>query len=264
MPEIPVSHPRRASLLARQRLVDAAAAGMLADSALIAHGRGEAFDYLLGEKTCPAANLAIREAAARLAAAEHPIISVNGNAVALAADDLLRCAALLGCPIEVNIYYRTAARMKALLGYLNGRKAAIKTGAPPTGWGKKRWQEVVENILILGEDADGIIAGLEGPRAVCCRNGIEKADTILVPLEDGDRCSALVALGKEVIVVDLNPISRTARIATITIVDELSRMAPQLIANLSEQTQQPLEEWDNDAARQGALRVMLQSLERDN
>ena len=45
------SHPRYDSLLRRHNLEVAAAKGMLADSALIAHGRGETFDYLLGEKT---------------------------------------------------------------------------------------------------------------------------------------------------------------------------------------------------------------------
>ena len=66
MGDIPDSHPRKASLVARQGLVDAAAEGLLAESAMIAHGRGEAFDYLLGEKTSKSARLAIREAAARL------------------------------------------------------------------------------------------------------------------------------------------------------------------------------------------------------
>ncbi|MEO2242285.1 MAG: hypothetical protein ABGX49_01320, partial [Candidatus Poseidoniia archaeon] len=90
MGDIPQSHPRRASLLARQRLVDAAAAGLLADSALIAHGRGEAFDYLLGERTSDSARLAIREVAARLLAAERPVISVNGNTVVLAGKAAIR------------------------------------------------------------------------------------------------------------------------------------------------------------------------------
>ena len=51
MADIPDSHPRKASLMARHNLVEAAAEGLLAESAMIAHGRGEAFDYLLGEKT---------------------------------------------------------------------------------------------------------------------------------------------------------------------------------------------------------------------
>ena len=63
MGEIPDSHPRKASLLARAKLTEAASQGLLAESALIAHGRGEAFDYLLGEKTSESASLAIRETA---------------------------------------------------------------------------------------------------------------------------------------------------------------------------------------------------------
>ena len=50
---IPKSHPRYESLLLRDKMVKAAQEGYLADSALIAHGRGEAFDYLIGEKTIP-------------------------------------------------------------------------------------------------------------------------------------------------------------------------------------------------------------------
>ena len=105
MGEIPDSHPRRASLLARQSLVDAASEGLLADSAMIAHGRGEAFDYLLGEVTSESAMSAIRETSARLLSAERPVISVNGNTVVLAGEDLIRVAAVVGCPIEVNLYY---------------------------------------------------------------------------------------------------------------------------------------------------------------
>jgi 4-phosphopantoate--beta-alanine ligase len=52
------------------------------------------------------------------------------------------------------------------------------------------------------------------------------ADVVLVPLEDGDRCEALVQMGKTVIAIDLNPLSRTARSATLTIVDELTRALP--------------------------------------
>ena len=52
---------------------------------------------------------------------------------------------------------------------------------------------------------------------------------ILVPLEDGDRCEALVGMGKTVIVVDLNPLSRSAKMASITIVDEISRVANNML-----------------------------------
>ncbi|HIN08360.1 MAG TPA: DUF137 domain-containing protein, partial [Candidatus Poseidoniales archaeon] len=48
-------------------------------------------------------------------------------------------------------------------------------------------------------------------------------------LEDGDRCQALVEMGKRVITIDLNPLSRTARTAHVTVVDELTRVLPQLV-----------------------------------
>ena len=61
MGEVPTSHPRYRSLMSRKQMVEAASKGMLADSALIAHGRGEAFDYLLNESTCEAAIKAIND-----------------------------------------------------------------------------------------------------------------------------------------------------------------------------------------------------------
>ena len=79
MADIPDSHPRKASLMARQGLVEAAAEGLLAESAMIAHGRGEAFDYLLGEKTSDSARLAIREMAARLMAANNRPLQRRGS-----------------------------------------------------------------------------------------------------------------------------------------------------------------------------------------
>jgi len=44
---IPKSHPRYESLLLRDKIVKASQKGYLADSGMIAHGRGEAFDYLI-------------------------------------------------------------------------------------------------------------------------------------------------------------------------------------------------------------------------
>ncbi|MGQ0638386.1 MAG: phosphopantothenate/pantothenate synthetase family protein, partial [Nitrososphaerota archaeon] len=46
---------------------------------------------------------------------------------------------------------------------------------------------------------------------------------VLVPLEDGDRTIALKKFGKKVITFDLNPLSRTAQTADITIVDNVIR-----------------------------------------
>ena len=78
---------------------------MLADSALIAHGRGEAFDYLLGEKTSENAFLATKNALAHLSAAKRPIITINGNTAALAGKELMQIANYLNCPVEINIFF---------------------------------------------------------------------------------------------------------------------------------------------------------------
>ena len=95
------SHPRYESLMIRKKVADAGAKGMLADSAMIAHGRGEAFDYLLGEQTIPSAREATREAAARLSRARKPVLSLNGNAIALAGQEFLTIASQLNCPVEI-------------------------------------------------------------------------------------------------------------------------------------------------------------------
>ncbi len=260
MGEVPRSHPRYNSLMGRKLLTDAAAEGLLAESALIAHGRGEAFNYLLGEATPDSALMAIKQAAAVMHAAKKCVISVNGNAVALAAADLIRCAAVLQCPVEINIYYRTPERMVALNSKLEAAKEEVMLSEPPTGW-QGDWRVAVNSVPILGAEPNGRIPDLEGPRANCCKEGILGADVIFVPLEDGDRCEALMAMGKSVIVVDLNPLSRTAKMATITIVDELMRMAPLLLFHLLNSSNEPNAEWDNQLILDSALGVMLSQLE---
>ena len=57
--KIPSSHPRLKSLLVREKLVNGFLRGLVAAEGLIAHGRGEAFDYLLGERTTESAHVAI-------------------------------------------------------------------------------------------------------------------------------------------------------------------------------------------------------------
>jgi len=263
MGEVPESHPRYTSLMARKRMTAAAAAGMLADSALIAHGRGEAFDYLLGEQTCEAGLQAIRESAARLLCAENPVICINGNAAALAAEKLVSCAAALQCPIEINIYYRTEGRMKAIYSHLADCKKSLSESPPPDGWDPKRdWISDISNVMILGDAPDGEIPNLSGPRAACQRNGILAADVLLVPLEDGDRCEALVAMGKDVCVIDLNPMSRTAGSATVCIVDELQRATTHLLSEILTGEAVPDKKWDSESNRANTLAVMLSSLQR--
>lgn len=257
MADIPDIHPRKASLMARQDLVEAAAEGLLAESAMIAHGRGEAFDYLLGEKTSDSARLAIREMAARLMAANNPVISVNGNTVVLAGHDLIRVAAVVGCPIEVNLYYRTPERVVGLLSRLEQQAEEVANGPAPSGW-QGDWSTAVSSVALLGKSPDDTIPGLEGPRSVCCSDGIGGADTVLVPLEDGDRCEALVKLGKQVLVVDLNPLSRTAMTANVTVVDEVSRAASILLSEVVLGEAEPTD-WDNVAGLNDALAVMART-----
>ncbi|MDP6362464.1 MAG: phosphopantothenate/pantothenate synthetase [Candidatus Poseidoniaceae archaeon] len=232
------SHPRYQSLLLRHRLEEAEKQGMLAGSAMIAHGRGEAYDYLLGEQTIPSAHEATLHALRALKNAERPIISLNGNAVALAGEQLLALAQQLKCPVEINIFYRTPKRMSALLERLETIK-----------------KERSLDVEILGASPNARIPGLKGPRAKCTKEGIIDSDVILVPLEDGDRCEALVAMGKTVIVIDLNPLSRSAKMGTITIVDELTRVAENMLFQFdSIKMSEVSKTYDNEEALRDALR----------
>ena len=101
----PKDHPRYRSLLAREKLVEAS--DVVAKQGLIAHGRGEAFDYLLGEQTCLPALGAIKAASSAILAAKNPVISVNGNVVALAAREVARLSEVSGAKVEINLFHRT-------------------------------------------------------------------------------------------------------------------------------------------------------------
>ena len=229
----PKDHPRYKSLLAREKLVDASE--FVAKQGLIAHGRGEAFDYLLGEQTCLPALSAIKAAASALIEAENPVISVNGNVVALAAREVARLSEISGAKVEVNLFHRTPERVKGLT------EMTKKVG-----------------IDALGENADGKIPGLSSERAKCCSDGIGSADVVLVPLEDGDRCEALVKMGKKVITIDLNPLSRTAQTAHITIVDELTRCLPLLSDFVKEK--KGLDSFDNKQCLSDVLNYMAERI----
>ena len=89
---IPKSHPRAKSLQIRERLVEGFDHGLVAKEGLMAHGRGETFDYLLGEKTLPTAKNAIKAAALTLLSAKSPVISINGNIAALCSREIVQLA----------------------------------------------------------------------------------------------------------------------------------------------------------------------------
>jgi 4-phosphopantoate--beta-alanine ligase len=187
-------------------LVDGYRRGLVAAEGLIAHGRGEAYDYLIGERTTKTAQRAIKAAAAILLLSKRPVISVNGNTAALCARETVELAKATGSEIEVNLFYRTEERERAIKAELE------RYGA--------------DNVLGVGPRASATIPELQSDRRHVDPDGIYRADTVFVPLEDGDRAEALVKMGKAVITVDLNPLSRTAKAAHITIVDNIIRAMP--------------------------------------
>lgn len=204
---VPESHPRYTSLMAREALVEALEEGYLAEQGLIAHGRGEAFDYLLGEETTPPAREQIQAAAAALELAEDPVISVNGNVAALCPGEVAGLQQALDATVEVNLFHRTAERVASIVDRLQAHGCTD----------------------VLGADPDDRIPGLDSRRALVASEGIGGADCVLVPLEDGDRTEALVADGKHVVAIDLNPLSRTARRASTTVVDNVTRALGRIV-----------------------------------
>ncbi len=217
--KIPKSHPRYESLRRREKLVKAWRADVVVPEGLIAHGRGEAFDYLFGEETSAPALVAEKAAAACLLRAKHPVISVNGNVAALEAREIVRLAKAIPARIEINLFHRTDERVRRILRILE------RAGADQ----------------VLGMRPDARIPGLDSKRALSCRQGIFGADVVLVPLEDGDRAEALLRMGKTVISVDLNPFSRTSRNASVPIVDELGRALRQVRMFVNELRRDPHE-----------------------
>jgi len=206
---IPKSHPRAKSLLIREKLVDGFDDGIVAKEGLLAHGRGEAFDYLIGEKTTVLAKISIQAAAALLLLAKNPVISVNGNIAALSAKEIVILSRIVDAKIEVNIFYSSGTRKRNILKVLkkNGAKSVL-------GFDRKNQTKIPK---------------LDSARRIVDKDGIFSADVILIPIEDGDRTVALKKFGKKIITFDLNPLSRTAQTAHITIVDNAIRGMGELV-----------------------------------
>lgn len=206
---IPNNHPRAKSLQIRERLVEGFRNNIVVEEGLMAHGRGEALDYLIGEKTTREALEAMRAAVALFMLAKKPIISVNGNIASLCAKEIVELAEVTGAGIEVNLFYRSLGRELAIeeLLFSNGAK----------------------QVLGVGRKASAIIPELMSERRRVDPDGIYSADVVFIPLEDGDRAEALVKMGKKVIAIDLNPLSRTAQKAHVTIVDNVVRAMPRMV-----------------------------------
>ncbi|MFQ6107173.1 MAG: 4-phosphopantoate--beta-alanine ligase [Thermoplasmata archaeon] len=243
--KIPESHPRYESLITREKLVEGVREGLVVREGLIAHGRGEAFDYLIGERSIEAAVKAGYAAAAHLLRAKHPVISVNGNVTALVPHDVVDLAKIVHAKVEANIFHRTEERVQKIVGKL----------------------EEVGGKEVLGLHPDATIEGLEHPRGLCTKAGIYSADVVLVPLEDGDRALALKKMGKTILTMDLNPLSRTSRTADVTIVDNITRCMPSLttfaeeLSTEDERVDEVLTRFDNSRNLSDVLRYIAKRLE---
>jgi len=248
--EVPPDHPRRASLEIRERVIEGHEKHIVATAGLLAHGRGEAFDYLIGERTSEQARRAAHAAVAAILSADRPVVSVNGNACALAAKDLVSLSEIAQAPLEINLFYYAREREDAIVKSL--RKAGAK------------------RILGTHDSPSTTIPELSSNRRKVDADGIARADVVLVPLEDGDRTEALRAVGKFVIAIDLNPLSRTATHANVTIVDNIVRALPlmnELAREMKGQSREDLKrmasEFDNHANLSESIRLIMAHLESE-
>lgn len=207
--EIPEDHPRYQDLVSRHRIEEGVREGITHLQGMHAEGRGSAFDYLLGEETIPSADRAARACAACLLTAEQPVLSVNGNVAALVPGELVELAEVVDADLEVNLFNRSEDRIDAIVEHLEAHGATD----------------------VLGQEADASIPGLEHGRGQVAKEGIYSADVVVVPLEDGDRAAALEDMGKTEVVIDLNPLSRSAQVADIPIVDNILRAVPNVTAH---------------------------------
>lgn len=207
--KISPTHPRAKSLIIREKLVEGFRNGIVVPEGLIAHGRGEAFDYLLGEKTTKYAYEAEKVAVCLLLLSNKSIISVNGNTAALCAKDLVNLSNITKSKIEVNLFHKSLTRSRAIARVLK--------------------KEDANEVLGLDAKLRSTLRYISSNRKFVDKNGIMNSDIVFVALEDGDRTESLVKMGKKVISIDLNPLSRTAIASNVTIVDNIVRAMPNMI-----------------------------------
>lgn len=242
---IPKTHPRAESLHIREKLVQGFRDGLVVEEGLLAHGRGEMFDYLIGEKTSKTSHKAIKAAARTLIMAISPVISVNGNLAALCPKEIVELSKVTGAKIEVNLFYASEKRKKVIAQTLK------KNGA--------------KEILGIDPKFSKRIPKLDSARRIVDKRGIFCADVVLVSLEDGDRTIALKKFGKKVITFDLNPMSRTAQTADITIIDNVIRGMKILCDACKKLSKEDLEEktkFDNKKNLKKSILTIRKNLRR--
>lgn len=237
------NHPRYESLLLREKIKDCLKEGIISEVGIAAHGRGEAFDYFLGEKTTQEAKKAVKAAAIMLCQAKNPVLSVNGNTACLTPNEIVTLSKIVPLKLEINLFYRTYEREIKI------KERLEKYGAT--------------NVLGVGENASEIIPNLDSLRGKVSNEGIFTSDVVLVPLEDGDRALALKKMGKKVIAIDLNPLSRTSLCSDITIVDNVIRAMPELIRAIKkfkDKSSKEELEFDNNTNIKKSIEVMRNNL----
>jgi 4-phosphopantoate--beta-alanine ligase len=165
----------------------------------------------------------------------------------LVPEDVVEFSKITKAPMEINLFYRAPGRVEAVANEL------MKAGAT--------------NLLGLGDVPSATIKELTSNRRIVDPRGIYIADVVLVPLEDGDRTEALIKEGKFVIAIDLNPLSRTAQMAHITIVDnvircfkQMSRIAEKMLKdmNIDAKNYQKIKEIKNKFNQKNNLSAVLE------
>jgi 4-phosphopantoate--beta-alanine ligase len=244
---VPPDHPRRVSLETRHRIIEGHKKHIVATAGLLAHGRGEAFDYMIGETTTDVAKEAAQATVAAMFLAEWPVISVNGNACSLVPDELVELSNLTGAPLEINLFYYRKEREDAIL------RTLMEAGA--------------KKVLGTHDRPSEAIPELSSNRRKVDSEGIAKADFVLVSLEDGDRTEALRRVGKYVATIDLNPMSRTALYSNLTIVDNIVRALPVMVDFARELADAPdkelkdiIDSFDNTANLRQSIKLIGEHL----
>jgi len=241
--DIPKNHPRYESLVLREKIKNCLKEGIISEIGIAAHGRGEAFDYFLGEKTTSEAKKSIKAAAIMICRAKNPVISINGNIACLVPDEIVELSKIVPLKIEINLFYRTLEREIKI------KERLEKHGAT--------------NVLGVGDNANQFIPELDSLRGKVSNEGIFTSDVVIVPLEDGDRALALKKMGKKIITIDLNPLSRTSLYSDITIVDNVVRALPQLIEEIKKFKGKGIEEesiFDNTENIKKSIEIMRNNL----
>jgi 4-phosphopantoate--beta-alanine ligase len=169
---------------------------------------------------------------------KHPVISVNGNVAALIPEEIVKLSEALNAILEVNIFHFSEERVRKIKEEIEAHGGRILA------------------------DMDATLEGLKSARRLVSSKGIFIADTVLVPLEDGDRCEILRMNGKKVITIDLNPLSRTSRMADITIVDNLVRAVPNMIELAEELKSYPERDLKEILSNYDNKKILSASIER--